>query len=101
MQMHYFPILLRFVQDDRPSIEEPDSIVEMESRHSHISEELYPQFLWLNVHVGRGRFAPAYLLKYRQERFLEFSTPVGPLRGCTGIKHCRIVIERQPKVFPI
>src|SRR5579862_4683488 len=101
VQMHDLPTFLRFVQDDSSSIEEPWSIVEMKGRNCYVSEQLYSQFLWLNVHVWSSSFSAAYLLEHGLECLLEFIMAVGALRHRTWIKHCRIVIERESEMLPI
>ena len=101
MQMHDLPTFLRFVQDDSSSIEEPWSIVEMEGRDRYVPEQLYPQFLWLDVHVWSCNFVAAYLLEHSLESPLEFSTARGTLRHRTRIEHRGIVIEREPEMLPI
>src|SRR5215831_11677822 len=99
--MHDLPAFLRFVQDNRPSIEEPYPIVEMKGRNRHVSERLYCQFSGLDVHIRSGGFAFANLLEHCLECLLKFSTAVGTLRDRTRIEHCGVVIKGQSEVFPI
>ena len=101
MQVHDLPTPLRFVQDNSSSIEESWSIVKMKCRNRYVSEQLYSQVLWLNVHVWSGGLAAAYLLEHRLESLLEFTTAVGKLRHRTRVKHRGIVVERKPEMFPI
>jgi len=99
--MYDFPTFIRFVQHDRPSVDEPHSIVEMERHDGHIFEGLYSQFAWLNVHVRSCRFVAAYLLEHRLERLLEFRTTVGAFWYRARIKHGGIVIEGESELLPI
>jgi hypothetical protein len=101
VQMHDLPTFFCFVQDDSSSIEEPWSIVEMKGRNCYVSEQLYSQFLWLNVHVWSSGFSAAYLLEHGLESLLEFSTAVGTLRHRTRIEDRGIVIERESEMLPI
>src|SRR5882757_3959364 len=92
VQMHDLPTFLRFVQDDSSSIEEPWFIVEMKGHNRDVSEQLYSQVLWLNVHVWSSSFAAAYLLEHSLESLLEFCTAIGTLRHRSRIEQRGMVI---------
>lgn len=96
--MHDLPTFLGFVQDYSSSIEESWSIVEMERRNRYAPEQLYSQFLWLNVDVWWASLAAAYLLEDCVESLLELSAAVGTLRHRTRIENRCIVIEREPEM---
>src|SRR5690349_13417425 len=99
--MHDLPTFVRFVQDDRSSVDEPRSIIEMEGRNRHISKELDFQFSWLDVHVWRRRLSTLDLLEHDLEALLKFSPSAGTFWHGTRIKHSCIVIESQSKVLPV
>jgi len=73
----------------------------MEGRDSRIAEHLYLQVLWLNVHVRSSRFAAAYLLEHHPEALFKLGPSICTFRHLTWIKHCGIVIECLPELFPI
>lgn len=99
--MHNLPTRFCFVQDDRASIHEPCSVVQMEGRNRYVVEGLYSQFTWLDIHVRSRRFAAAYLLEHGLERFLEFGTAVGTFRHRSRIEDRGIVVEGEPELLPI
>src|SRR5262249_15031407 len=99
--MHDLPASLRFVQDSRPSIEEPYPIVEMKGRNRHVSDRLHCQFSLLDVHIGSGRFAVeqspfaqlsernASPTAYGTSREICFSHTRCSLSRCTSSEQCQ------------
>lgn len=99
--MYDFPALLHFAQHDSPSINEPNSVVEMEGRNCHFVKGLYPQFAWLDIHVRSSRLAATYLFEHRLKCLLVFRTTVRAFRYRTRIKHSGFVVERKSELLPI